>query len=139
MYRISILTDNQKYKHNLFSFTKRFCADHGLFPVIEIYEDSEFFFCKAKKVAPSIVIVALSGVAGLNAIERLRSLCPDCGLIWCSDVDFSLQAYRLRAEYFFKAPPTKAELCGGLSLLIKRKYLHYKGNTMLCEKRVLKN
>lgn len=139
MYRILILTDNQKYKQNLFSFTKRFCTERGLFPVIEIYENSKSFFYKAKKVTPSIVIVALSGVAGLNAMERLRSMCPDCSLIWCSDVDFSLQAYRLRAEYFFKAPPTKAELCEGLSLLIKRKYLHYKGNTMLCEKRVLKN
>lgn len=139
MYRISILTDNQKNKQNLFSFTKRFCAERGLFPVIEIYEDSESFFYKAKKVTPSIVIVALSGVAGLNAMERLRSLCPDCSLIWCSDVDFSLQAYRLRAEYFFKAPPTNAELCEGLSLWIKRRYLHRNRSKMLCKKRVVKN
>ncbi len=139
MYRISILTDNQKYKQNLFSFTKRFCAERGLFPVIEIYEDSESFFYKAKKVAPSIVIVALSGVAGLNAVERLCSLCPDCSLIWCSDVDFSLQAYRLRAGYFFKAPPTNAELCEGLSMWIKRRNLHCKRSKTLCEKIVAKN
>ena len=41
---------------------------------------------------------------GLNAAEHLRSLYPKCGIIWCSDFDFSLHAFRLRIEYFFMKP-----------------------------------
>lgn len=136
MYHIAILTDNNNLGHQLAEWTKCFCSRQDFYPVVELFTDSELFFESIKKAKPDGVIVALYGVAGLNASEQLRSLCPECGLIWCSDLDFSLQAYRLRAEYFFKAPPTKAELCEGLSLLIKRRYLHCKRSKMLCEKRV---
>jgi len=39
-------------------------------------------------------------VKGLNIAKWLRSLCPDTGLTWCSDLDFSLQSYDLDADYF---------------------------------------
>ncbi len=126
MYRIAILSDNQNLGRQIFDWTKCFSTNRGLFPVIEVYKSSEQFYSIAKKAAPNVVIVALSGVAGLNASERLRSLCPECGLIWCSDLDFSLQAYRLRAKYFIKAPPTKEELCEGLSLLLKQRVMNPK-------------
>lgn len=61
------------------------------------------------------------GVAGLNAAEHLRSLWSECGLIWCSDLDFSLHAYRLRAEYFIKAPFVETELAEGLSRWMKNR------------------
>lgn len=120
MYRIAILTDNQSLGKQLISWTKCFCKEHGLFPTVELYKDLEVFYNTLKESKPNGVIVTLPGVAGLNASEHLRSFCPDCGLIWCSNLDFSLQAYRLRAEYFIKAPPTEQELCNGLSLWINR-------------------
>ena len=42
------------------------------------------------------MLLALQGVAGLNAAEHLRSLHPKCKMIWCSDLDFSLHAFKLR-------------------------------------------
>lgn len=126
MYHIAILADNNNLGRQLAKWTKHFCTGQDLYPVVELFTDIELFFKAIKKVKPGGVIVALYGVAGLNASEHLRSLCPDCGLIWCSDLDFSLQAYRLRAEYFIKAPPTDAEIFEGLSLWIKRRYLHRK-------------
>ena len=54
------------------------------------------------KTVPTVVILALPGVSGLNAAEHLRSLYPKCGIIWCSDLDFSLHAFRLRIEYFYE-------------------------------------
>lgn len=117
---ISILTNDQNLGQQIVVWTKNFCAKQGLFPMVEQYEDSEDFYNILKKSKPSNVIVALAGVAGLNASEHIRSLCPDCGLIWCSDLDFSLHAYHLRAEYFIKIPLTNEELCEGLSLLMKR-------------------
>ena len=31
---------------------------------------------------------------------HLRTLCPQTRIIWCSDLNFSLHAFRLRADYF---------------------------------------
>lgn len=122
MRRIVILADDSG--RQISEWTKRFCAQHGLFPTVELYEDSKAFYNAVKKEEPSGVIIAQSGVAGLNASEHLRSLCPYCGLIWCSDLDFSLHAYRLRANYFIKAPPTAEQLCDGLSIWLNRQSLH---------------
>ena len=58
------------------------------------------FFETSQKDAPTNAVIALSGVAGLNAAEHLRSLYPKCGIIWCSDLDFSLHVFRLRIDYF---------------------------------------
>lgn len=124
MYHIAILSDNPNLGQQLAEWTKCFCTGQDFYPVVELFMDTELFFKAIQNAKPDGVIMVLYGVAGLNASEQLRSLCPECGLIWCSDLDFSLQAYRLRAEYFIKAPPTNEELCEGLSLLIKRKCLH---------------
>lgn len=134
MYHIVILVDNHNLGRQLAEWTKCFCNEQDLYPVVELFMDTELFYKAMKKAKPDGVIVALYGVAGLNASEHLRSLYPKCGLIWCSDLDFSLQAYRLRADYFFKAPPTNIELCEGLSMWIKRRYLQHKENTVMCKK-----
>lgn len=123
MYHIVIMADNHNLGRQLAEWTKCFCTEQDLYPVVELFTDTELFFKAIKKAKPDGVIVALYGIAGLNASEHLRSLCPDCGLIWCSDMDFSLHAYRIRAEYFIKAPPTNDKLREGLSLWIKRKKL----------------
>lgn len=127
MYRIAVLTDNQSLGKQLIIWTKCFCMEHGLFPTVELYKDLEMFHNAVKKSKPNGVIITMSGVAGLNASEHLRSLCPDCGLIWCSDLDFSLHAYRLRAEYFIKAPLTNEELCKGLSFWLECRHLRRQG------------
>ncbi len=116
MYRIAVLSD-KKDRGRLFSQrVKKLGEEYGIFPVVETYEDPERFFDKAQEMKPDGVIIDLPGVAGLNAAEHLRSLCPGCGMIWCSDLDFSLQAYRLRAEYFILYPVCEEELREGLSL-----------------------
>ena len=88
---------------------------------IGIDESEEKFYIELREKAPGGVIIALPGVAGLNAAEHLRSLWSECGLIWCSDLDFSLHAYRLRAEYFIKAPFVETELAEGLSRWMKNR------------------
>lgn len=120
MYRIAVLSDHVETGQRLVAQTKKFYAKHGLFPLIELYYDQEDFFNKLQKTTPTGMILALPGVVGLNAAEHLRSLCPECGLIWCSDLDFSLHAYRLRAEYFMLAPATETDLQEGLSVWMER-------------------
>ena len=72
---------------------------------------------------PAVVLLALPGVSGLNAAEHLRSLYPGCGVIWCSDLDFSLHAFRLRADYFLLEPVTKAAFQQGLCVWLNEKNL----------------
>ena len=68
---------------------------------------------------PAVVFLALPGVSGLNAAEHLRSLYPKCGIIWCSDLDFSLHAFRLRIEYFFMKPVEEQKIKEGLSIWLE--------------------
>ena len=52
--------------------------------------------------------------------EHIRSLYPKCGIIWCSDLDFSLHAFRLRVEYFFMKPVEHEKIQEGLKAWLER-------------------
>ena len=115
MYRIAVVADEESVGRNYETQITRFCTERGVFPQIELHTNQELFFERIQTVKPTSVVLALSGVAGLNAAEHLRSLCPNCGVIWCSDLDFSLQAFRLRVDYFLMEPITIERLREGLS------------------------
>ena len=116
MYRIAVVADEESVGRNYETQITRFCTERGVFPQIELHTNQELFFERIHTVKPTSVVLALSGVAGLNAAEHLRSLCPNCGVIWCSDLDFSLQAFRLRVDYFLMEPITIERLREGLSV-----------------------
>ena len=88
---------------------------------IAILTDQEQFFGRARKTVPAVVFLELPGVSGLNVAEHLRSLYPKCGIIWCSDLDFSLHAFRLRIEYFFMKPVEEQKIKEGLSVWLECK------------------
>ena len=121
MYYIAVLTEQTKAGQNYIKQITHFCMEKGLFPQIELYRDQEQFFEQIQGKIPTSVLLALHGVAGLNAAEHLRSLYPECGIIWCSDLDFSLHAFRLRIEYFFMEPVSEAELKEGLSVWLEKR------------------
>ena len=116
MYHIAVLTDRAKAGKNYVQQILRFCMEKDIFPQIELYEDEEQFFSGIQTNMPTSVLLALQGVAGLNAVEHLRSLWPECGVIWCSDLDFSLHAFRLRVEYFLLEPVSNEKLREGLTV-----------------------
>lgn len=116
MYRIAVVADEESVGRNYETQITRFCTERGVFPQIELHTNQELFFERIQTVKPTSVVLALSGVVGLNAAEHLRSLCPNCGVIWCSDLDFSLQAFRLRVDYFLMEPITIERLREGLSV-----------------------
>ena len=98
VYCIAILTDQKQEGQNCAEYIRNYCTEKKVFPLIEIYQDQEQFFEWTRKTVPAVVLLALPGVSGLNAAEHLRSLYPKCGIIWCSDLDFSLHAFRMRIE-----------------------------------------
>ena len=54
-------------------------------------------------------MIALPGVDGLNAVEHLRTLFPETRIIWCSELDFSLHAFRLRMDNLLLEPMTEED------------------------------
>lgn len=121
MYRIAVLTSSRAQEAFLAEQISRFCAEHCLFPKMDCYHDQESFFEAARNEPLTNAVIALPGVDGLNAVEHLRALCPQTRIIWCSDLDFSLHAFRLRADYFLLEPMTEAALRQGFRIWLDRK------------------
>ena len=121
MYRIAVLAEQEAERQRYAEQITRFCEAKGLFPQVMQYDDQERFFETAQKADLTNAVIALSGVAGLNAAEHLRSLCPACRMIWCSDLDFSLHAFRMRIEYFFMKPVEEQKIKEGLSIWFERR------------------
>lgn len=122
MYRIAVLTEQEKTRGSrLEAQIAQFCKEKGLFPQIEQYQNQEEFFEAVPKAVFSNAVIALPGIAGLNAVEHLRALCPTCRIIWCSDLDFSLHAFRLRVDYFLLEPITEEAFRQGLCIWLEGK------------------
>ena len=120
MRRISILAQDRDTGKKLSGWLGELCAGEGILPQLDAPENLEGYFYTLEADPPDGVVVALPGVAGINTMEHLRKLCPCCAVIWCSDLDFSLQAYRLNVEYFILGPPSREELAEGLSRWLDR-------------------
>ena len=121
MYCIAVLIDKGQKGEDYAEYILNYCADRKIFPLVQIYQDQEKFFGEIQKTIPSIVLLALQGEAGLNAAEPLRSLHPKCKMNWCSDLDFSLHAFKLRVEYFFMEPVEEQKLWEGLTACFGRR------------------
>ena len=121
MYCIAILTDQEQEGQNCAEYIRNYCTEKNVFPLIEIYQDQEQFFGRTRKTIPAVVFLTLPGMSGLNAAEHLRSLYPKCGIIWCSDLDFSLHAFRLRVEYFFREPLNEKMFEEGMDVWLERR------------------
>lgn len=107
MYHIAVLTNSETQEAFYIEQLSRFCFERGLFPKMDCYHGQELFFDVARVNAPTCTVIALPGVEGLNAVEHLRTLFPETRIIWCSDLDFSLHAFRLRVDYFLLEPITE--------------------------------
>ena len=78
MYRIAVLAKTDQLTRSLADQIIRFYTRLGIFPQIERCWDQERFFSCVAGAAPTSAVIALPGVAGLNAVEHLRSLDPKC-------------------------------------------------------------
>ena len=61
-----------------------------------------------KRALPDAVIVAQDGVEGMNTITSARLLSRK--IIWFSDLDFGVQAYRLCVPFFCQKPVTQKKM-----------------------------
>ena len=109
MHRIAVLTNSMAQEAFLAEQLLRFCAEHCLFPQMDCYRDQESFFEAAHNEPLT------------NALIALRTLCPQTRIIWCSDLNFSLHAFRLRADYFLLEPVTEDALRQGFCSWLDKK------------------
>ena len=121
VYCINVLTDNKQKGQDYAGCILNYCSSRKIFPLVQVYHDQEKFFEEIQKTVPAIAFLALAGVDGLNAAEHLRSLYPGCRIIWSSDLDFSLHAFRLRVEYFFMEPVEEQKIREGLAACFGRR------------------
>ena len=72
-------------------------------PPLTVPEDVEVYLRELREpgAPPEAIVIAMAGVDSLNIAEQIRRLYPKAGLVWCCDLDFSLQAFRLDADYFY--------------------------------------
>ena len=66
---------------------------------------------------PDAVIVAQDSVEGLNTITSARLLSRK--IIWFSDLDFGVQAYRLCVPFFCKKPVSRGKMEQALTRLME--------------------
>lgn len=121
MYRIAVLTNSESQEAFFTEQVVQFCAERGRYPVFKAFCDQEQFFESARKTSPTNAVIALPGVNGLNAVEHLRALLPETRIIWCSELDFSLHAFRLRVDYFLLEPVTEEAFRQGLCVWFEEK------------------
>lgn len=114
MDRIAVISPSPSKSIRLCRQMARCLAEMGYFPLLEIPEDLEAFYYAMRASPPDGILLVMDGIAGLNTAEHLRHLGPDCTMIWCCDLDFSLQAYRLRVDYFIQGNPTEESLRQGI-------------------------
>ena len=70
-----------------------------------------------KRAVPDAVVVAQDGVEGLNTITSARLLSRK--IIWFSDLDFGVQAYRLCVPFFCQKPVSRGKMEQALSRLLE--------------------
>lgn len=119
MYRIAVLAEKEAEGNHYAEQVERLCGKKGMFPQIVQCTDQKRFFEGITTDTPTNAVVAVSGITGLNTVEHLRSLYPACRIIWCSDQDFSLHAFRLRVDYFLLKPISEEAFEQGLNVWFK--------------------
>lgn len=73
--------------------------------------------CMVRQALPDVVIVAQNSVEGLNTITSARLLSRK--IIWFSDLDFGVQAYRMCVPFFCQKPVTQKKMEQALTRLME--------------------
>ena len=68
-----------------------------------------------------LALVIGPGDAGMALVQEIRAAYPRCGILWGSDRDDSLLAWRMEVDYFFLLPLTREKWDKGLRLWIQHR------------------
>lgn len=99
---IIICDNNQKEYMLMTDYLHRWGADNNMAVHVAGCWNWTELAAALKQKEWDTVIVALDGVQGLDAVASAQLLSRR--LIWISDLDFGVQAYRMCLTYFFMKP-----------------------------------
>jgi len=102
MWRVTVCDCDERERAQLIHYVLFYCSQKGLEIQAEGCSDWLGLAGKLRQQKQDIVIVAQNGVEGMNIITSARPLATK--LIWFSDLDFGVQAYRLCVNYFGMKP-----------------------------------
>ena len=112
MWSIVVCDGNETEREQLLEYIRRFGGEtnegvsaEGCAGWPELYE-------RLKQAEPDVIIIAQDGVEGLNTLTNIHL--PPRKFIWFSDLDFSLQAYRLCVPWFGSKPVTYQKMTQAL-------------------------
>lgn len=91
-------------------YVRDYCRDKGV-QIRSCGEWQELYECIRQKEA-DVIIISVKGVAGLDIITGLKIQTGK--LIWFSDLDFAIQAYRMNIPYFNLLPVTQEKISHAL-------------------------
>ena len=104
MWRIFVCDGNEAERKQIIEFVRRCCDENSVEARTSGCSDWPELAELVTTAEPDIVIIAKDGVEGLDTITCACYLTGR--IIWFSNLDFGIQAYRLCVAYFCKKPVT---------------------------------
>ena len=90
------------------SCVRNYYRDKDIDVQIRSCGDWQELYTEIRRREADVIIIAQSGVKGLDIITGLNV--PAGKVIWFSDLDFAVQAYRLNVSYFNLLPVTQEKV-----------------------------
>lgn len=108
MWSVIVCDRNQPELNQLAGYIRRYFEEQNMNGQLVVCSDWPELAEKLKQREADIILMALDGVEGLDTITSLRL--PSGKIVWFSDLNFSIQAYRLCVTYFSRKPVTYRKL-----------------------------
>lgn len=117
MWSVVVCDGDETERELILEYIRRFSGERNQESTAEGCAGWPELYEKLKQAEPDVIIIAQNGVAGLNTITSIHL--PPRKLIWFSDLDFSLQAYRLCIPWFGSKPVTYQKMKHALARCIE--------------------
>lgn len=108
MWSMIVCNDNEAEREQLIGLARQCLAEKEVEAQVKGCADWPELEGMVKLALPDAVIVAQDSVEGLNTITSARLLSKK--IIWFSNLDFGVQAYRLCVPFFCKKPVTHQKM-----------------------------
>lgn len=104
MWDVVVCDGNQTEREQLLEYIRRYGSEKKEVVSARGCADWPGLVEQLKEGEPEILVIAEDGVSGLDFI--ISAHLPRAKLIWFSDLDFAIQAYRLCVSWFGQKPVT---------------------------------
>lgn len=118
MWSVVVCDGDEAEREQLLEYVRRFCDGNKQAVTAEGCADWPELFERLRQTEPDVILIAQDGVEGLNTITNMHL--PPGKIIWFSDLDFAVQAYRLCLSWFGKKPVTYHKLEQALERCMER-------------------